>query len=241
MDARAGVIVTFFVRKGPKELIQPEILPGDTSSSTSGPHLFRIQNRSQFRQAARETWVHKIGAIVCTSFLLSVLSHAQMPSGGNVFFGYSYSRGNAFTQGFPAGTAGRTVNMNGWEASVEGKYLPWLGVVADLDWHYGSRSVTPLLQISASRHEIMFGPRASVSKGRYTPFAQALIGFTHQSDSGTLTSDSDTSFASAIGGGLDYKLLQVVAARGQLDYLHMSLFGGSQGHIRLSMGLVFRF
>jgi len=185
----------------------------------------------------KETWVHKIGAIVCTVFLFSVLAHAQMPSGGNVFFGYSYSRGNAFSQGLPAGSM---VNMNGWEASVEGKYLPWLGVVADLDWHYGSRKVK-LLQVSASRHEIMFGPRASVSMGRYTPFAQALIGLTHQSDSGTGISDSDTSFASAIGGGLDYKLLKVVAARGQLDYLHTSLFGGSQGHIRLSMGLVFRF
>lgn len=80
-----------------------------------------------------------------------------------------------------------------------------------------------------------------MARGRYTPFAHVLIGVAHQSDSGTLTSDSDTSFASAIGGGIDYNLLKVVAARGQLDYLHTSLFGNSQSHLRLSMGLVFRF
>lgn len=82
--------------------------------------------------------MYKLGAIVCTVFIFSALSHAQVPSGGNVFFGYSYSRGNTSAQGSSAGTQGSTVNMNGWEASVEGKYLPWLGVVADLDWHYGS-------------------------------------------------------------------------------------------------------
>jgi len=185
--------------------------------------------------------VHKIAAVICTAFLLSGFSHAQMPSGGNVFFGYSYSQGNVFPHGLPAGQAGPTVNMSGWEASVEGKYLPWLGVVADLDWHYGSRSITPPFPVSASRHQIMFGPKASISMGRYTPFAQALFGVTHQSDSGTGPSDSDTSFASAIGGGFDYRLLKVVAARGQLDYLHANLFGGSQSHIRLSTGLVFRF
>jgi opacity protein-like surface antigen len=206
-------------------------------------HPFQASSASKtdaVRPSRKETWVSKIGAIVCTAFFLCALSHAQMPSGGNVFFGYSYSRGNTFTQSSSAGTGGSTVNLNGWEASVEGKYLPWLGVVADLDWHYGSQRIGAI-QVSASRHQIMFGPRASMARGRYTPFAQVLIGVAHQSDSGTMTSDSDTSFATAIGGGVDYNLLKVVAARGQLDYLHTSLFGNSQGHIRLSMGLVFRF
>ena len=218
-------------------------MPKTCLKARAGVHPFQASSASKtdtVLPSRKETWVYKIGATVCTAFLFSVLSHAQMPSGGNVFFGYSYSRGTTSTQASSAGTGGSTINMNGWEASVEGKYLPWLGVVADLDWHYGSERIAPI-QVSASRHQIMFGPRASIVRGRYTPFAQVLIGVAHHSDSGTLTSDSDTSFATAIGGGVDYNLLKVVAARGQLDYLHTSLFSNSQGHIRLSMGLVFRF
>jgi len=142
--------------------------------------------------------------------------------------------------------------MSGWEASIEGKYLPWLGVVADLDWHYGSRTLTPACtgtgctkvspyQISASRHELMFGPRASVSMGRCTPSAHLLLGFTHQNDSGSGTSNANTSFATAIGGGLDYKLAKTVSARAQLDVSHATLFHGSQNNVRLTTGLVFRF
>ena len=87
--------------------------------------------------------MRKISAIGCTVFLFSVLAEAQIPTGGNVFFGYSYSRGNAFTRNFapPPTPANPSINMNGWAASVEGKYLPWIGVVADFDWHYGSRGV----------------------------------------------------------------------------------------------------
>jgi opacity protein-like surface antigen len=238
MDARQGVIVTFFVEKE-----KGFILPKTCQKTRAGVHPFQCSSASKtdtVLPSRKETWVYKIGAIVCTAFFLSTLSHAQIPSGGNVFFGYSYSRGNTFTQSSSAGTGSSSVNMNGWEASLEGKYLPWLGVVADLDWHYGSERVAQI-QVSASRHQIMFGPRASMARGRYTPFAQVLIGVAHQSDSGTMTSESDTSFATAIGGGVDYNLLKVVAARGQLDYLHTSLLGDSQGHIRLSVGLVFRF
>src|SRR5215467_7834456 len=142
MDARAGIIVSFFVRKGPWAGPNAESRPGDILTSTSGP-TSSASKPFTVPPSRQETWVHKIAAVICTAFLLSGFSHAQMPSGGNVFFGYSYSQGNVFPHGLPAGQAGPTVNMSGWEASVEGKYLPWLGVVADLDWHYGSRSITP--------------------------------------------------------------------------------------------------
>ena len=197
--------------------------------------------------------MRKIGAITSFVFLVCVFASAQIPTSGNVFFGYSYSRGNAFTKDVPPPPfpLDPGLNLNGWEASVEGKYLPWIGLVADLDWHYGSHSVSPacvppgctgpVIHLNASRHQLMFGPRVSVSVGRYTPFAHVLIGIAHQSDSGGNVSNSDTTFATAIGGGLDYKLIKAVAARVQLDSVHTNFFDKGQNDLRFSMGIVFRF
>jgi hypothetical protein len=196
----------------------------------------------------------RASVIGCVVFFSALVAQAQIPTGGNVFFGYSYSHGNAFTSNLssPATPINPGIGMSGWEASLEGKYLPWIGVVADFDWHYGSHTVSQCpvpgctsgatsFRLNGSRHEIMFGPRASISIGKYTPFAQFLLGVTHQTDSGRNQSNSDTAFATAIGGGLDYKLIKGVAARVQLDSVHTRLFGGTQNNFRFSTGLLFRF
>jgi hypothetical protein len=176
---------------------------------------------------------------------LVTLCAAQIPTSGNGFFGYSYSRGQAFS-GINMGR----VNMNGWEGSLEGKFLPWIGVVADLDWHYGSRNLpgcqasgcTPTVSnFNASRHTFLVGPRASISVGKYTPFAELLVGVAHQTDTGGNASISDTSFSNAVGGGLDYKLQKAVAWRVQLDSVYTRLFSRAQHDLRFSTGIVFRF
>lgn len=198
--------------------------------------------------------MRKAGAISFLLFCLTTIAGAQIPTGGNIFFGYSYSQGEAFTGSTvptvlaPSGSAG----MNGWEGSLEGKFLPWIGLVADLDWHYGGRTFTQTcsvvppcasktFRLNASRHTVLFGPRASVSIGKYTPFAEFLLGVAHQTDSGGGISNSDTTFSRAIGGGLDYKLIKGIAWRVQGDSIHTSFFGQSQDDLRLSTGIVFRF
>ncbi len=95
--------------------------------------------------------------------------------------------------------------------------------------------------MNGSRHTVLFGPRASVSVGRYTPFAEFLLGLAHQSDSGGGISNSDNTFATAIGGGLDYKLIKGVAWRLQADSVHTSFFGHGENDLRFSTGIVFRF
>jgi hypothetical protein len=189
--------------------------------------------------------LRKIAAIIFSFLVLSAAGWAQLPTGGNVFFGYSFSQGQAFT-GLSSGGA----NMNGWEGSAEAKFLPWIGVAADFDWHYGGRdfigcsgfSCTPeKFRLNASRHTVLFGPRASISFGRYTPFAEFLLGIAHQTDTGGGVSNSDTSFSTAIGGGLDYKLVKGVAWRVQGDDIHTGFFGGGQNNVRISTGIVFRF
>ena len=184
--------------------------------------------------------MRKIPAIVFVMSLVVAASQAQIPTSGNVFFGYSFARGNTFS-----GLSSAGINMNGWEGSAEGKFLPWIGVVADFDWHYGGHALFGCTgqgcRLNASRHAVLFGPRASMSIGRYTPFAEFLLGLAHQTDSGRDISNSDTSFATAIGGGLDYKLVKGVAWRVEGDDVRSSLFHVTHNNIRISTGIVFRF
>lgn len=179
------------------------------------------------------------------------LAHAQIPTAGDIFIGYSASGGDAFVHSSGL-TGSHTLNLNGWEGSLEGKFLPWVGVVADLSEGYGSHNVgacppAPLLppcfnvHVNAHRFTVLFGPRVSFSVGKFTPFAHALVGAGHITDSGNGLSNSDTSLAAAIGGGLDYKLIKGLAWRFQGDELHTRFFGGGQNHFRFSTGIVFRF
>lgn len=177
--------------------------------------------------------------------LLAATGTAQIPTSGNIFFGYSYSNMQVVSSSAFANAGG-----NGWHGSIEGKFLPWVGIVGELDWHYGGHLLTnctgtgctaSLVHVNASRHDILFGPRVSISVRKYTPFAELLLGVTHQTDSSGTQINSDTGFASAVGGGLDYKLIKGVAWRFQADSIHHSLFGRGKSDLRISTGIVFKF
>jgi len=180
--------------------------------------------------------VFRIIVIALLIVLLTTAAAAQIPK-GNVFFGYSYLRADL--------ASGSSSNLNGWNGSLEGKFLPWIGIVADLSGHYGSGqfpiSCPPgtspcTITVDTKIYSFVFGPRVSVSVGKITPFAHALFGASHISGDG-----SDTSFASAYGGGLDYHLVPLVNWRFQADLLHTSFFSGTQNNVRLSTGIVLHF
>ena len=126
-----------------------------------------------------------------------------------------------------------------------GKFLPWIGVVADFGGNYGSAQSAPIpsgsSRVDAKLYTVLFGPRVSVSVGRFTPFVHGLFGVGHISASSSGFSTSDTSFAKDIGGGLDYKLIKGVAWRVQGDGLFTHVFGVSQDNFRFSTGIVLRF
>lgn len=175
-------------------------------------------------------------AISAIILLFGGIASAQIPTSGNVFFGYSY---------YNANLNGDRNNLNGWEGSVEGKVLPLIGIVGDFDGHYGSENFTVcngfdcvIFNADVTQHNYLFGPRASVSAGKFRPFAELLIGASH-ADAHLF--GSDTSFATAVGGGLDYKLIKLVAWRFQGDYVHTHLFHTAQNNVRLSTGIVLRF
>jgi hypothetical protein len=79
----------------------------------------------------------------------------------------------------------------------------------------------------------------SFSAGKFRPFAEALFGGAHINISNGV--GSDNSFATALGGGLDYKIIRPVAWRFQGDYVQTRLLGATQNNIRLSTGIVLRF
>jgi hypothetical protein len=153
---------------------------------------------------------------------LATAAFAQIPTKGNVFFGYSYNRASVVSND--------AQNLNGWDAQLEGKFLPWVGLVGDLQGTYGS---------NVNEHNFLFGPRVSVSVQNIRPFAHLLIGAGHLSI--THGGPSDTSFVNAVGGGADLKIAGPFAVRGQLDWIHTRFFSHGQNDTRLSLGLVVNF
>ena len=190
-------------------------------------------------------------ALFAAVLFSAVIAYAQIPTAGNVFIGYSYSGGDVTVPAAAErGFASHSTSLNGWEGSLEGKFLPWIGLVADLSGHYGSHDLVVCsfvlppcgnFHFTARRYTVLFGPRVSVPIGRFTPFAHALVGAAHVSEHGAGISPSDTSLGTAIGGGLDYKLIKGVAWRLQGDELHTRFFGHAQDHFRFSTGIVVRF
>ena len=186
--------------------------------------------------------MRKLVLIGATFLLFGALAAAQVPTSGNVFFGYSYYNSKL--------TVDRA-SLNGWEGSLEGKVFPHVGIVADFSGHYGSQDfpVCPTVPVgdsgcgtaSASTHQlnVMFGPRVSFSVGRWMPFAQAMFGVAHISS--TTGFGKDNSWASALGGGLDYRIVRPVAWRFQFDYMHTHLYSIGQNNFRFSTGPVLRF
>jgi opacity protein-like surface antigen len=190
--------------------------------------------------------MQKIGFAVCILLLFAGVASAQIPTSGNVFFGYSYLSTDL--------SSIDRANANGWEASVEGKIFPFVGIVGDFDAHYGSQNfplICPLqpegvapgecVGVSASFTErnYLFGPRVSMSIGKFRPFAEALFGASHVNVNNGV--GSDTSFATALGGGLDYKIIRPLAWRLQGDYVQTRFFGATQNNVRISTGIVLRF
>ncbi len=183
--------------------------------------------------------------LLVLAFIVAILPLTARAQGGNVFFGYSYLNAESPLSSFGSNRS----SIHGWDASLEGKLLPFVGIVADLSGHYGDEDVNVLCPgvscasgtTSARQYNFVFGPRASVSVGKLVPFAHYLVGASHISTSGPNNIGSDTSFSQAVGGGIDYKLLPLIGWRFQGDFLQTRFFSNTQNNFRLSTGIVVRF
>jgi hypothetical protein len=185
--------------------------------------------------------MHRCAPILFALLILAAPSPAQVPTSGNVFLGYSYDNTNFSNIG--------RANLNGFEASLEGKIFPAVGIVADFTTNFGSQvfnSGAGTCAIGATCtgkenlhvYQALFGPRFSASLGKFRPFAEFEFGVAHVTTGAPF---SDSSFATAVGGGLDYRIVRPVAWRFQGDYVSTHLFGQYQNGVRLSTGIVIRF
>lgn len=183
--------------------------------------------------------MRKLLLVSFSLMLFAGLACAQIPTSGNIYVGYSYYNADL-------SSLGRS-SLNGWTASGEGKVLPFIGIVADVSQAYGSETVQllgcavscPTSNISVHEQTFLFGPRVSVSVGKIRPFAEVMFGGAHVSANNG--GGSDTSFATALGGGIDYKIIRPVAWRVQGDYVQTRFFGTTQNNVRFSTGIVLRF
>jgi hypothetical protein len=182
----------------------------------------------------------KATCIGAALFLVASLASAQVRTSGNIFFGYSFENASASALDHLT-----RPNLQGWEGSLEGKLAPWVGLVTDVSGHYGSQTFVVLapspvnVKVTGHEYEVLFGPRVSVPVGKITPFGEFMIGLAHIGSGGAFP--TNTSFATALGGGLDYRLFRPIAVRVEGDYVHTSFFSTGQNNIRLSTGIVFRF
>ncbi len=153
-------------------------------------------------------------------FLMSLTARAQDKV--ELFGGYSFERYNS-----PP-----SVNLNGWEVSGQYKFVNFLGVVGDLDAHYGSPSQVDFRAVS-----FMAGPQVSFP-ARISPFVHVLVGVGHIRIAGV----TDNAFSTAIGGGIDARIAPRFSWRiFQADDVVTRFFGGTQHNARISTGIVFRF
>jgi hypothetical protein len=166
--------------------------------------------------------IRRLSMLAGLVVLISLPASAQSPADKvELFGGYSYMR-----------TDSPSSNLNGWELAGQYKVTDWLGGVADFDGHYGTSG-----GFGTSLHTFLVGPQISWP-ARVSPFAHVLFGGAHV-DSGPF---SNTSFAMAIGAGIDARLAGPIYWRMiQGDYIP-TFFGNSrQDNARLSTGIVIRF
>ncbi len=182
--------------------------------------------------------MRKLGAIVFVLFLLAAAGVAQIPTSGNVYFGWSLNHGEVVP-------FSDTRTLHGWEASVEGHMFPYVGLVADVSQQFGTVFLGgPFGFHSEERTEqYLFGPRASFRVGPVRPYAHFLIGVghVHEINHNVGFEDSDTSYAHAIGGGVDYSLAGPLNWRFQVDSLTTNFYDDWQHNTRFSTGLAVHF
>ena len=157
-----------------------------------------------------------LGLLFGAVLLVGGLPALAQGSKAEVFLGGSFVRNNS-------------TNYGGWNTSITGNVLPWLGVTADFSGHYNS----PL-----HIYTYTLGPRLAVPQDSgLVPFTQATFGVARLGAFG----NNASGFGAYIGGGLDYIAREHIAVRlMQIDAMLTRISGSNSSGTRLSFGVVFR-
>ncbi len=176
-----------------------------------------------------------VALLLSVAFLLSTLAHAAGHR-ADAYFGYSRVGANLY--------APNTSAMNGWQAALHVKPLPFVGVEGDVS-HYSQSSSGYSQNVTL----VMFGPRVTVHALGFGFFAHGLGGLVHENATvTTLPSVSYDAASYALGGGVDIPVFLGLKLRVTGDYLGNSdapsssgISEGSVSHYRFGAGAAYHF
>lgn len=160
-------------------------------------------------------------------------------------------------------TFGVHPGFNGFNLAGQFNVNSWFGVKANLNGSYGNiftaklNSTLPIPPVNISTpnqhlYDFLFGPVFSHRAHSYTAFAHGLIGGEHISFGSIQVSgeipltfpgpSSETDFAFALGGGIDFKVTKHFSVRaGEFDYEYVKSADNGHSHqndFRYSAGVV---
>lgn len=172
-----------------------------------------------------------------------VRAGARRPGGVELYGGYSY----VFKPYDHTNLNTITGGMNGWDASLK---IPvpifgsWLGVKGDVSGSY--RSDAP--DFNPHNYFFLLGPQVSAHLGLSTIFLHGLVGSAHLNDAALPNLKSNSTFAVAVGGGIDLGLSHGFAWRFTADYYNTNYQSTNanireitNSNARISTGPVLRF
>lgn len=179
------------------------------------------------------------------------------------FAGYS-TIGEVNSHGINFGNLSNTGDYGtnaGFETSIIRNLSKHFGLKGDFSAHFDNETgrgpittcapvcttITQDVQLKTRTYNFLAGPEIKArNRTRFTPFAYALAGVAHQSARFTtltvMGERSDTSFAMALGGGLDIRATKRVSLRGSMDYNPVFMrdsISGTRDMVRLSLGVLF--
>jgi len=166
-----------------------------------------------------------------------------------------------------------TLHEWGWQTDISQYPWHWFGGTLEASGFYGrpnifvpadyfgpglpstNRTYSDYLNVKS--YTIMFGPTFAYRHNpRFQPFGHVLFGGinrqyspTSKADPDEIPTDSTPSYSKwifgwALGGGADVSINQLVAIRGQFDWIpstFKNVYNDRQNNLRVSVGLVFRF
>ena len=184
-----------------------------------------------------------------------------------VFVGYS-ALGEAGSRAIsfgPNASVSGDYEGQGFETSITRNFSKRFGIKGDFSAHFNNESgrgpvtacnpacttVIQDFQLKTRVYNLLAGPEFKARNStRFTPFAHALGGFAHTSATFTTPGPTnilflrrnDTSFAMALGGGLDIRASKRVSFRALMDYNPVFVNDstvGTRDFFRFSFGVLF--
>jgi hypothetical protein len=142
--------------------------------------------------------------------------------------------------------------FHGFEAFVKGNVSRYVGLKGSYSYNRKSfdivgNTAATTFDVDASFHQFLGGAefKDNAVETKVKPFAHILAGAAHGradvSNSTVSFEETDTGFAAAIGGGVDFKLSDRVDLRAvQFDYNPVRTGGETSHNFRVGIGIIFR-